>query len=400
MMQQFSKLPLKSIEFDGEDTFSIKGEGISGHILMPKDKIIYFSFELEKKNSVEISPKEIASIAQNVVDTIDDRKLVLDQLIDFDEHYVAIFDLLDEKYQLPLPNTGAYISLFKDGTVARASFFHDVPQVIYPQTIISKEQARDILRKEPLMIKSILHEPTWRYAYTLNHDIEGVSIQGKVLRISDWPEFTHAKYEKLPIVQEKPFEQLLKGDNEHITYEIKVKDTYTSYYLSEEEMDIDDVSEEEELIDCIPPGQLFIRACEIVRALMNEQYESYRYLDGMDEPNTFTFVYVHQEVYLEWHPITIEFHCDGYVTSLTIHHIPFNDLAELLPPTISLEEANRTARSMVDMNLAFSRTNLASQTYELYYCKEFPPSDGHIKEINAYTGEVSFVETGFVKLDL
>ena len=394
MMQQFAKLPLKSIEFDGEDSFSIKGDGITGYVYMPKDKIVFFNFELEQESGVEIHTNEIISIAQNVVNTIDERELVLDTLIDFGERYVAIFELLDERFQLPLPNTGAYISLYKDGTVASANFFYDEPQVMYPQEMISKDQARDILQQETLMKKSILHEPTWHYAYTLDHDIDGVSIQGEVLRISAWQEFNQAIYERLPSVPKKPFEQLLKGGNENNLYDIEIKDTYTSYYLSEEEIDCDDASEED---DGIPPNQLFIRACEIVRTLTNEQYDNYVYLKELDETNTFTFVYAHHGVYLEMHPITIELHGKGYVTSLTMHHIPYNDLATLDEPTISLEEANRIGRSLVDAKLAFTKTDIEYQTYELYYCMEFPPSDGHIKEINAYTGEVSFVETGFVK---
>ncbi|MFF5994624.1 hypothetical protein AAGS61_07670 [Lysinibacillus sp. KU-BSD001] len=392
---------LQRIDFYDVDALMEQGVPLTNSAMM--DAIVRPNHAL-----FEIEAKEISTIAWRIKEALDNRNLKLDVIVDFDANYLATFEEVEPRYRLALPNSGLQLSIKRDGTLASATFMHEHYTVQYPETMISPEEAKVILLQQPLMQLAIHMENAWHYVYVPAYDMYGVGVDGHVKKMSEWPEMIGFGYDVLPEVHiEEPLEILLLGGREgSVEYTEQEAERYWDVII-------------DEALQQSTVEQPFIRACQALKYAVGESYEKYRfertpntasiynyapfYVDEVENDyTTYRFVYEHQGIYLSEKASEIVVHNEtGHIQSMVISTIPYEQLNELPKPMITLEEANAIVKQYVDVALTVERVDLGNNIYSLMYSIDYPhsPTGGHIESINAYTGAITYVETGFVPID-
>lgn len=417
MLQKLQKVirqQLHGMDEIEDNHYFFYGDNINGDLFFNDGKLTTISVELEESDDYHATIDEIKELAKKVIEEFDNRPLKLDVIIDFDTHYLAIYEQKDDQYNLPLPYTGAQISISYGGNLTRAVFYHPKIFVQYDE-LIPAEEAKSILQRENLMMLSIVDEPDWHYAYTVNYDIEGIAADGTVIKFSNLPELSKVGYDSLPEIKGTfSFDALLRGDQLHVTHE-KVEDSERLSYFLQPNSDEEEVEQTSAIVQNYSNGQLLQRACEVLSYLVGEEAQHYKLLkdEGSDlllegapfhienaplqRVVTFQFVYFIGDIALHFHPVEISMDVEfATIESLTLNKIPYNKIRCLPAPEITFERANAIAKELVDVQLTFQRSDLENNVYTLMYNIDYPPHDGNIAKINAYTGEVTFVQTGFI----
>lgn len=445
-LQPFVNRQLSHIEEVERDLFMIydNEETIVGEYELFDGQLQRIQFFEDEENldttPVQISAQQATAIATTLIKTVDDRRLVLDSLVNFDTHYLAIFEETDERYTLPLPNTGAHVSIDAYGYLISAMFFTEAYTVAYPEHIISVQQAREVLQTLPLVEKAI-DTQAWRYVYTQNHRLFGIHIDGTIDHFDNQPDVQVRYYPVDVIPTTKSLEAIMLGamaqDNisikedtsiEHVRHWYAAQPDEDSDYqldlssfddVDEEVLDFDlemnDIVEFEDTGIYLPDDQLLRIAQELMYVLVGEQLAHYKREEttgleqllsatpfelDMFEPTdaTYRFVYQVDDVYLQDKAIDISIHRSaGVVVEVVQHVIDYDVVKNLRQPRLTLQQANDIAQGLADVELAFMRTSIEENLYELTYMINYPnsPTGGHIDEIDADTGEVSYVDTGF-----
>lgn len=357
---------------------------------------------------VEVDSSEITNIANRIKESLDDRQLKLDAIVDFDKNYLAIFEEIEPRFGLTLPNTGLQLSIKRDGTLRSATFMREHYTVEYPETMISREEARDIILQEQLMQLTLDTQQNWNYIYSQKHDVYGVDVDGRVKKISEFPEMLGFCYDVLPeVTVHVPLEMLLLGGRQ-AEIEINEEEGERHWHVLIDE-------DPTEMLD----EQPYIRACQALKLVVSEQYTHYEYertpelsnlynvapfyLQELEQAyTTFRFVYRHHELYVSDKAVEITVHNKtSQIQKVSVPTIPYERLNNLLLPVISLEEANRIAKQHVDVTLSLERTNFERNIFKPMYIINYPnsPTGGNIESINAYTAEITYVDTGFVRVE-
>ena len=344
------------------------------------------------KVDVEIDSTEIVNIAYRIKESLDDRQLKFDALIDFDTNYLAIFEEIEPRFGLPLPNTGLHLSIKRDGTLASAMFMRGSYTVEYPETMISQEEARNMILQEQLMQLTIDTQKEWNYVYVQQYDVDGVSVDGRVKKSFNMLPFSYAVLPEVSV--EMPLEVLLLGGRQ----------ADIAYSVAEGERCWDVRIDEDKRITRLDEDP-YIRACQALKLIVMEQYAYYEYEQPYNveehDHTTYRFVYRHYDLYLSEKAveITIE-NKTRQIEHIVVPVIPYERLNTVPLPIISLEEANIIAKQHVDVILTLERTDLENNTFTPVYTIYYPnsPTGGNIQSINAYTGEITYVDTGFVPI--
>ena len=162
--------------------------------------------------------------------------------------------------------------------------------------------------------------------------------------------------------------------------------------------------------------QPYIRACQALKLVVAEQYAHYEYertpeLSNLynvapfylqefeQEYTTYRFVYRHHDIYVSDKAVEITIHNKtSQIQEVVVPIIPYERLKNLPLPVISLEEANMIAKQHVDVTLTLERADFEKNIFKPMYVIDYPnsPTGGNIESINAYTAEITYVDTGFV----
>lgn len=405
-------------------------------------RIQLFEAEDAVLEHVAISAEQATSIAKNFIEQVDNRGLVLESLVNFDTHYLAIFEEVDERYHLPLPNTGAHVSLDAEGYLITAMFFTEPYTVTYPKSCISKEQARAILH-EQLLVEKVLDTQNWRYVYGQNHELFGVHVDGSLNHLAQ-DDTLETLYHDVPLTKiDAPLDVLMINEYQGVVVKEDTSlDGMKHWYIAQTDEDdhyqldlssFEDVDddildfelEDNHLVE-LPDTGIYIeddvllqRAHELLYVLVGNEMIHYKreestglaqilqhspfFADDFESSDAnFRFVYAVDGVYIHDKAIDISIHrSTGVVLEIVQAILPYDVLRRLEQPKLSLSEADAIAQNLADVTLAFMRTNLEENLYELTYLITYPdsPTGGHIDEIDGDTGEVSYVDTGFSPFD-
>ena len=341
----------------------------------------------------EVEASAIPHIAHRMKEALDDRALKLDYIVDYGANYLAVFEEVEQRYGLPIPNTGLQLAIRKDGTLGSASFMREPYSIVYPERLAPKEEARDTLVSGQLVQLAIEQREEWRYVYVPDLHLYGVEADGRLKRLGE-----RAVYETLPDLAPVtgPLEAFLQGGR---LAPVRTDDGEEAFYW-------ESVADEDALQPVLEEPA-FHRACRMLQATVGPWYRGYRLeRDSAFLTNqafrTYQFVYYHNGVYLQEHAAEITVHQKtGQIKSVVVPRIPFAQLESLQPPLVTLEEADAIAKHLVDVTLAMERIDGAENLYTVAYLMEYPssPTQGAIEYIDAYTAEVSFVDTGLMKVD-
>lgn len=348
----------------------------------------------------EVKAAEIPRIAWEMKEALDDRALQLDYIVDYDTNYLAVFEEVELRYGLSIPNTGLQLAIKRDGTLSSATFMRQPFTIIYPEHMISKEEARRILQGVPLVQLSFRQED-WQYVYVPTFDVYGVEADGQLMHLGG-----KTTYEPLPEVKAIPgsLQDLLLGGR---AGQATMDDTEEGFYW--------EYTAYGELSSPILQQPAFEHACRALQTITGDLYGSYL-LEQREHPAevsidlqdaackwiTYHFVYCYKGLYLIDHAAEITVHrVTGQIGHVTVPKIPVEKLAVSKPPSITLETANNMARQLVDVKLSMERVDIVNNLYTAVYMIEYPssPTKGEIKSIDAYSGEIRFVETGLMDIE-
>ena len=357
---------------------------------------------------IEVDSSEIVKIATRIKEALDDRQLKLEAVIDFDTNYLVAFEEIEPQFGLALPNTGLQLSIKRDGTLGSATFMREHYTVEYPTTMISREDARDIILQEQLMQLTLDTQQEWNYVYGQKHDVYGVDVDGRVKKTSEFPEMLGFGYDVLPEVSvDMPLEMLLLGGRQaEIEYNEEEGERHWHVLIDEDTL---------QMLD----EQPYIRACQALKLVVAEQYAHYEYertpeLSNLynvapfylqefeQEYTTYRFVYRHHDIYISEKAVEITvYNKTSQIQNIIVPMIPYERLDNLPFPVISLEEANMIAKQHVDVTLILERADFENNIFKPMYVIDYPnsPTGGNIESINAYTGEITYVDTGFVPVE-
>ena len=347
---------------------------------------------------IEVEPSQIPHIAHRIKEALDDRPLKLEVVVDFDTNYVVTFEEIEPKFGLTLPNTGLQLSIKRDGTLESATFMRQHCTIKYPETMISRQVARDMILQEQLMQLTI-DTQQWNYVYEPKQDVYGVDVDGHVKKMS-----TGCSYDVLPEVKvDMPLEMMLLGGRQ-VDIEYNEDEEERHWHVLTDEYPVRKLDE-----------QSYIRACQALKLVVAEQYMHYEYertnvydvmplyLQEMDSAyTTYRFVYRHHDLYLVDKAVEITVHNQtSQIQEVVVPIIPYERLNRLPLPIISLEEVNSIAKQQVDVILTLGRIDFENNVLEPMYVIDYPnsPTGGHIEFINAYTAETTYVDTGFVAIE-
>lgn len=314
-----------------------------------------------------------------------------------DDFYVAQLSVMEPTYNILLHSTGMTLTIGFNGTLEDVTFWPDDVEILYPEKMIPPQEAKAILQQTPLMKLMIRPEVGWHYVYGPDFNIGGVETDGKVRYMMNQPEMEGAEFQRLPNVTAATDIVAFLQEGRTIPVEVQRLEDVTVWEMYSEEP------------ETISTEDSFIQACIALKTIVGDEYPHY-YLEtapnlykvlGIDPAEqtmeSFRFIYVVDNISLDFHATELIINKETNRIQTIIHPmIPYAQLKELEPPKLTVEDANAIAQKLVDVELHLERQGFDSTTYSFIYSMDYPtsPTKGHIEYIDAWTGEVHFVETG------
>lgn len=390
---------VKELQDGDTNYFYGTGEKLLAEVYVEEQKISLITFFHKEPNTELISREQLQAIIRQVQRVFQKQDYFLYHIWERDDSYNIELTLQEPRFHIPIHSTGMRLDITKGGQLEVIMFLQDEVEITYPDVIISKEQARQLLIEQTLMKKCILPDHDWQYGYAPNHELMGVEVDGKVQFTRDLPEMKDAAFKELPTVERVTdlqafilggracsLERYERGDGERI-------------------WTVDDDHFDQKI-----EGNPFDRACIALKTIVGDEYAHYFFESvpnlyvalGMDDVEediiTYRFVYVIDDSSFDFLAVSISVHqATNQIASVSVPYIPYEKLKSATQPKIQLEEAEALAKALVDVELTLEREGYGSNRYQFIYLIDYPtsPTQGHIHFIDGETGEVHFVETGF-----
>lgn len=306
--------------------------------------------------------------------------------------YLVEFRQIEPVYGVLVQGVGLFVTVLDSGFISSVVLNELDVNISYPEKMISKEEARAILQKQPILQLGIAREMGWQYTYQQNYDLYGVNPDGKVRFWSDDEAMQDASFEPLPQVEPcDDLDAFIKGGREGQLERFESAEEKRWAFETEDDVYVE--------------GDAFTRACQVVKYLVGDEYENYyfeqydslRKLLHMDEQTfvTFRFVYIYEDIAFELEAIAISVDTEtNQIASIDYPRIPFEQLKTLRKPTVSLEGANSIAAQLIDVNLTLESDFVDAKKRSFVYTIDYPtsPTGAHIQYVDAFTGKVHWID--------
>ncbi|WP_100403799.1 YcdB/YcdC domain-containing protein [Bacillus sp. FJAT-42315] len=370
-------------------------------------------------------------------------------MIDWDETYKLIYDKKDEQLGLFLPNSGVEIDVAKDGRVQQFSSRVGECVVQYPTVLIPKETAKSIYIDNlefELVIAQLDKEQyangddTYHSCYALIDYVMEVEPDGALQTIEEYGGFPE-KYEAIEkrIVPESELHSIIGLNDQYAKITEVIEDEERVEWWSKEDVAIDSLNIEEFEGDVIKlgfnktTGELlsvtnvesvqkghtpltekeakdralqFLFACypkANEQFIMQQSHPSHHFIVEEDEElaceseYVFYFQRIYQGVKVDSYLLAIQVgQLSGKIIRFSADTI--GDILLTVEPVISLAEAKDILLEQLEMELTFGKHMEGDlPIYKVSYLPAFPNTSGHIRMIDAITGEAFHVETGIVE---
>ncbi|MGE7624224.1 hypothetical protein ACQKMD_14570 [Viridibacillus sp. NPDC096237] len=372
--------------------------------------------------------------------------------------YLVVYEAIDKKLKLPLPNSGAVIEINSYGTITAATIFQEYYQLTYPKVEITEDEAREILCKEILVELGIEENEElgeFELVYQPIRDYIGVTVDGEVQKASQlFSETELEQFSVTPVQVTKALPKLLGATDQYV---LREEDGNLYWYVAE---DLDAKGEDAEAVievlhfddaganyesnvvwdtevkTVLPFEQLKDNAMQFLEIISGDihnkymleeqsilhedteefddnsdedifnvdEYDEEEYADEHeDEPTTmFTFIPYFHEYKLENYSVLIEVGIHtGIIRSCLYSALNMESIRGInITPIISLPEADAIYKQNLQMKLSrFEEIDEDDEMtiYSLNYSINAPSENGAIDKINATTGEVTYAESDIVR---
>lgn len=339
-----------------------------------------------------VTNEQAVAIAERVKHVFQHAHLQLQSVVQDEEGYDIEYRRIEPVYGLLVEGVGLFVTVTHTGFVQHVTLHEDDVTVIYPQQMISPQQARAILQQETLVQLGIIRNNGWQYAYVPNYDVYGVEPDGRVQRWSDEEMVQQASFEPLPNVAPiAHFEAFIRGGRAG-------------------ELTCSDVDDEKRWVfetddsRCVA-GDSFTRACQVVQHLVGDAYVHYHFeqiealhelLQIEDERFvTYRFVYIYEGIAFDFEAIAISVDTKTQqIHTIDYPIIPFAQLQTLQKPTLTLAQANDIVTQLVDVQLSLQKELTDPTKRTFCYNKHYPtsPTGAHIESVDAFSGDVRWID--------
>ncbi|MGG0664740.1 hypothetical protein ABE042_11580 [Viridibacillus arvi] len=415
--------------------------------------------DVELKSLEELGMDEILHITESFVKDFA-REVV--QFSNFSEigegEYLVVYEAIDKKLKLPLPNSGAVIEINSYGTITAATVFQEYYQLTYPKVEVTEDEAREILCKETLVelgIEENEEQGEFELVYQPIRDYIGVTVDGEVQKASQlFSETQLEQFAVTPVQVTKALPKLLgatdqyvlreeegnlywydaeeldaKGEEAEAIIEVLHFDDAGANYESNVEWDTEEKTE-------LPFEQLKGNAMQFLEIIAGDIH--YKYMleeqsvsnddteefdddtdedffnvdeydedehedEHEDEPTImFTFIPFFHEYKLDKYSVLIEVGIHtGIIRSCLYSALNMEAIRGVnTTPMITLEEADAIYKQSLQMKLSrFEEIDEDDEMtiYSLNYSINTPSENGVIDKINATTGEVTYTESDIIR---
>ncbi|MCM2677384.1 DUF4901 domain-containing protein [Alkalicoccobacillus plakortidis] len=384
-------------------------------------------------------------------------KVELSSILELDDQYMIVYDERDERYGLFLHNTGFTITITPSGEITSFNENRSEYKVTYPEMTVTEKDALETYMKTldfELIIQKLDRE-TYRNGdnqYHLTYHVmdyiidipvnglEPVSIREEHLLepelLKSRPQTNHTIYELIGIHPDYMLIDSKVSEGKRIEIWAKDKPLH-SYSFDIEELEEDalvklafddalgtlteasfpeelDVNEKNDIgiersldialniINKVHPNALEHLKLE---TLEDDEIDDYsesedddEYFQEVEPTRTFHFHYFHNGVRVDQHVSYVNIsRRSGKVVSLSLG-LPSEETLNGLPKVaeLSLEEATSIYKQYLKMELSFvcECGEDEEMIYSLSYLPSFPKTEGHVRSIEAVTGEAMYMDVG------
>lgn len=197
-----------------------------------------------------LSKEDLLEMAQDFVDDYGMPNLKLSSFVEWGEDtFLLIFEAMDVKLQLPLPDSGVTLEMNRQGFILSATLNQSYYQLKYPEITVTEDEALAIYSDRQMVELVATHqEDAVRLMYYPKYLNEAVTTDGKIIPLIDFTDEQQLAIREIPEVQSSYTEEVLLGITNDL---IKIEEDGVTLYVSkefEDQMVKIDASDDDELV--------------------------------------------------------------------------------------------------------------------------------------------------------
>lgn len=197
-----------------------------------------------------LSIEDLKEMGQDFVDEFGQRNLKLTSFSEWgNDTFLMIFEAMDVKYKLPLPDSGVTLEMNREGFILSATLNQSYYQLKYPEIEITPEQAMAVYSNRTLIeLGAMQQEDTLRLMYYPKHQKEAVTLDGKLIPLVNFSDEEPLKLREIPTASTAYTEEMLLGITADLTKEHDEEENITTYMNTDGRVLRINMSDENELI--------------------------------------------------------------------------------------------------------------------------------------------------------
>lgn len=136
----------------------------------------------------ELSIEDLKEMGQDFVDEFGQNNLQLTSFSEWgSDTFLMIFEAIDVKYQIPLPDSGVTLEMNRQGFIMSATLNQAYYQLKYPEVTITAEQALEIYSNRKMVeLGAMQQDNTIRLMYYPKHQNEAVTLEGEITPLTNF----------------------------------------------------------------------------------------------------------------------------------------------------------------------------------------------------------------------
>lgn len=184
----------------------------------------------------ELSIDDLKEMGQDFVDEFGQKNLTLTSFSEWgNDTFLMVFEAMDSKLNLPLPNSGVTLEMNKQGFILSATLNQAYYQLKYPTIEITPEQAMEVYANRVLVEMGAMQQDSEiRLMYYPMYRNEAVSVSGELFKLSEFSDEEQPELQSIPQVENNFTEQQLLGIDESSLVEA-TEDNITTYTSKQDE---------------------------------------------------------------------------------------------------------------------------------------------------------------------
>lgn len=165
-----------------------------------------------------LSVEDLKEMAQDFVEEFGQRNLKLTSFSEWgNDTFLLIYEAIDVKFNLPLPDSGVTLEMNKQGFILSATLNQSYYQLKYPTIEINEEQAKELYTGRLLVeLGAVVQDAEIKLMYYPIHQNQGVTVDGQVIALTAFSDENQLELRSITEVATNYTEQELLGITEDL----------------------------------------------------------------------------------------------------------------------------------------------------------------------------------------